>query len=108
MILKLGMEQYVRKLYKVYITDDPRLTLTYFTAKSNWVTYMVEWGKLYQSYLMGENLQQRTKFTEYIIVFMKKKIPQGGCLLLRVGTRIVQPVNSGGKCRILLPWKILQ
>ena len=25
------------KLYKVYTNDDPRLTLTYFTARSNWV-----------------------------------------------------------------------
>ena len=34
------------KLYKVYINDDPGLTLTYFTARSNWVTYTFEWGKL--------------------------------------------------------------
>ena len=30
MIMKLGMEHYVIKLYKVYINDDPDLTLTYF------------------------------------------------------------------------------
>ena len=35
MILKLGMEHYVPKLYKVYINDDPELTLTYFTTMSN-------------------------------------------------------------------------
>ena len=28
MILKLGMEHYVLKLYKVYINDDPELTMT--------------------------------------------------------------------------------
>ena len=32
MILKLGMEHYVLKLYKVYINDDTKLTLTYFTT----------------------------------------------------------------------------
>ena len=39
MILKLSMEDYVLKLYKVYINDDPRtgLTLTYFTTMSNLV-----------------------------------------------------------------------
>ena len=37
MILKGGMEQYVFKLYKVYINDDPVLTLTYFTTMSNLV-----------------------------------------------------------------------
>ena len=35
MILKLGMEHYVLKLNKVYINDDPELTLTYFTTTSN-------------------------------------------------------------------------
>ena len=35
MIMKLGMEQYVLKLYKVYINDDPELTLTHFKTMSN-------------------------------------------------------------------------
>ena len=50
--------------YKVYINDDPGLTLTYFTAMSNWVTCTFEWGKLLQSHLMEENLQQKTILTE--------------------------------------------
>ena len=54
MILKLGMQHQGLKLYKVYINDDPGLTLTYFTTKSNRVTYTFEWGKLLQSYLMGK------------------------------------------------------
>ena len=36
MIMKLGMEYYELKLYTVYRNDDPELTLTYFTAISNW------------------------------------------------------------------------
>ena len=64
MILKLGMWHWGLKLYKVYIIDDPGLTLTYFTARSNWVAYMFEWGKLLQSHLMGEQLQKRTVLTE--------------------------------------------
>ena len=35
MIVKLGIEQYVLKLYEVYVNDDPELTLTYFTIMSN-------------------------------------------------------------------------
>ena len=35
MIMKLDMGHYVLKLYKVYINDDPELTLTYFTTTSN-------------------------------------------------------------------------
>ena len=34
MIMKLCMEQYVLKLYKVYINDDPELALTHFTTMS--------------------------------------------------------------------------
>ena len=34
MIMKLGMEQYVLKLYKVYINDDRELTLTHFKTMS--------------------------------------------------------------------------
>ena len=35
MFMKLGMEQYVLKLCKVYINDDPELTLTHFKTMSN-------------------------------------------------------------------------
>ena len=35
MIMKLCMEQYVLKLYKVYINVDPELTLTHFKPMSN-------------------------------------------------------------------------
>ena len=38
MLLILGMEKYELKLYKVYINDDPELTLTYFTTMSNLAT----------------------------------------------------------------------
>ena len=60
MILKLGMQHLGLKLYKVYINDDPVLTLTYFTARSNWVICTFERGKLLQSNLIEENMQQRT------------------------------------------------
>ena len=35
MILKLAMEHYVLEFYKVYINDDPELTLTFFMTMSN-------------------------------------------------------------------------
>ena len=35
LVMKLGMEHYVLKLYKVYINDDPELTLTHFKTISN-------------------------------------------------------------------------
>ena len=50
MIMKLGMEQYVLKLYKVYINDYPELTLTYFTTMSNL-------AELVFVLIVGEHLQ---------------------------------------------------
>ena len=35
MILKLCMQHWGPKLYKVYINDDPGLTMIYFMAHSN-------------------------------------------------------------------------
>ena len=47
-----------------YINDDPGLTLTYFTARSNSVAHTFKWRKLLQSHLMKENLQQRAILTK--------------------------------------------
>ena len=35
MITRLCMKQYVPKLYKIYINDDPELTLAHFKTMSN-------------------------------------------------------------------------
>ena len=64
MIFKVGMYHLGLKLYKISINDDPGLTFTYFTARSNLVACTFEWGKLLQSHLMEEILQQRTILTE--------------------------------------------
>ena len=45
MILKLGMHHRVLKYYQVCSNDDPGLTLTYFTARSNLVPYAFVWEK---------------------------------------------------------------
>ena len=46
MILKLDMQHRLIELYKVCINGDPGLTLTYLTAKSNFVASAFEWEKL--------------------------------------------------------------
>ena len=38
--------------YKVYINDDPELTLTYFMERSDLVPYTFEWVKLLKGHLM--------------------------------------------------------
>ena len=42
MIMNLGIEQYVLKLYKVYINDDPKLTMTHFKTMSNFAKLVFE------------------------------------------------------------------
>ena len=45
MTLKLGMQHRVLEYYQVYSNDDPGLTLTYITARSNLVPYAFVWEK---------------------------------------------------------------
>ena len=45
MILTLGMQYLVLAYYHVCSNDDPGLTLTYFTARSNLVSYAFLWEK---------------------------------------------------------------
>ena len=79
MILKLGMQHWEIKLHKVYINDDPGLTLTYFTARSNLVAYAFEWEKLLQSHFNnGKNLQQITKLQQ---IYVFEEILTSGCCL---------------------------
>ena len=52
-IMKLGMEQYVLKLYKVYIKDDTELTLTHFKTLSILVNLFL----YLQLQISGERLQ---------------------------------------------------
>ena len=45
MTLKLGMQHQVLEYYQVCSNDDPGLTLTYSTARSNLVHYAFVWEK---------------------------------------------------------------
>ena len=72
MILKLGLQHQRLKFYKVYINGVTGLTLTYFMARSNWVSYRFEWGKLLQCYLMGVVcLYPGAKYMYMTIIFNK-------------------------------------
>ena len=61
--------------------DDPRLTVTCFTARSNLVSYAFIWGKkLLESHLMEETY---SKWPEWQKIYVKIKIlTPGGCLPL--------------------------
>ena len=45
MTLKVGMQHWVLEYYQIYSNDDPGITLTYFTARSNFVPYAFVWEK---------------------------------------------------------------
>ena len=58
MTLKVGMHHWVLDYYQAWSNDDPELTLTYFTARSNLVPYAFEWEK-------GETMD----FSETVVVY---------------------------------------
>ena len=45
MTLKLGMQHCVLEYYQICLNDDPWLTMTNFTIRSNLVPYAFVWGK---------------------------------------------------------------
>ena len=90
MTLNLGMHHRVLEYYQICSNDDPGLTLTYFTARSNLVPYAFVWEK-------GKTVD----FSEIIVVYdLKlatderkgqevsvdiKTLSPGGCMLLPRG-----------------------
>ena len=58
MTLNIGMHHWVLEYYQVCLNDDPGLTLTYFTARSNLVPYASVWEK-------GKTMD----FSETIVVY---------------------------------------
>ena len=45
MTLKVGMQHRMLDYYQICSIDDPELTLTYFTARSNLIPYAFVWEK---------------------------------------------------------------
>ena len=61
---KLGVRHQWLKYSNVYINHDPVMTLTKFMARSTWVAYASELGKLKMSF-EGKSQQEIGKWTEY-------------------------------------------
>ena len=45
MTLKVGMQHRVLEYFQICSNDDPELTLTYFTARSNLIPYAFVWER---------------------------------------------------------------
>ena len=69
MTLWLSMWHWNLRHIIVCSNDDPRLTLNYFTARSNLVSYAFVWGELLESHLMEKNLQQMTRGTKGLCLY---------------------------------------
>ena len=68
MTLNLGMQHCMLEYYQVCSNDDPGLTLTYFTTRSNLVPYAFVWEK-------GETMN----FSETIVVYDLKLATDDRC-----------------------------
>ena len=82
MILKLGIKYLALKLFKVYINDDPMMTLTYLTQRSIWASVRLN-GKNVTKLVKKQNLQQMSKLKE--VMFLKRFRTQGAVCLQSSG-----------------------
>ena len=64
MTLKLGMQHRVLEYNQVCSNDDPGLTLTYFTARSNLVPYASVWENGFFQRLLSSDLKLLQQMTE--------------------------------------------
>ena len=78
--LKLGIKHQVLEYYRVCSNDDPGMTVTYFTARSNLVPYAFVWEK-------GKTMD----FSETSVVF---DIKVGKCSQLNVYMNLYQYQRS--------------
>ena len=56
MTLKFGMQHWGLEYYQVYSNDDPGLTITYFAAESNLVSYAFVCGKKIKQWIFQKLL----------------------------------------------------
>ena len=80
MTLKVDMQHWVLKYYQVYLNGDPGLTLTYFTARSNFVPCAFVWEE-------GKTMD----FSEIIVVY---DIKVGRCSQLNEYMKLYQYQRS--------------
>ena len=93
MILKFCMQLQWTKHYKVYINDDPGLTVTYFTARLNRVTYTIErGGKLFQDHFFEKTC---SKWLIWLNKYAYEKVwPKGVVPALWLYTSVWTPFSK--------------
>ena len=74
--MKLGVKHRRLKYYNVSINHDPVMTLTQFMARSTWLAYAFEWGKLLKCHLKGKTSRKLAN-RQNIDYSEKRKWPKG-------------------------------
>ena len=74
--MKLGVKHRWLKYSNVYINHDPVMTLTKFMARSTWVAYAFELGKLLKCHLKGK-ASRKSANGQNIADSEKRKWPKG-------------------------------
>ena len=74
--MQLGVKHRWLKYDNVYINHDPVMTLTHFMARSTWVAYAFEFGKLLRCHLKEKNSRKLTN-GQNIDYSEKRKWPKG-------------------------------
>ena len=73
-LVKLGMKHQREELYKVFINHDPRMTLTYFTARSTKVAHAFEWGKIVKMSFEGKKLEGNDRYVVQISICTRRSL----------------------------------
>ena len=84
---KLGVKHRWLKYFNVYINHDPVMTLTKFMARSTWVAYAFELGKLLKCHLKGK-ASMKLANGQNIEDSEKRKWPKGPAPALELNTII--------------------
>ena len=92
---KLGVKHRWLKYSNVYINHDPVMTLTKFMARSTWVAYAFELGKLLKCHLKG-NASRKLANGQNIEDSEKRKWPKG---FICPCTGVKQGSHGQGKVR---------
>ena len=77
MLLKLDILQQAMELYKVYISHDLGMTLTYFMVRSTLIANAFEWAKLVKCNCIGETCWEYANGQK---IYVYEKMSSGSCL----------------------------
>ena len=72
MTLELGMWHWGCRAYQVCSNDDPRLTLTYLTSRSNLLPNAFKWDFFFEKLIFGILLKPKSLFSLDMLNLMRQ------------------------------------